>query len=142
MVWTRIFTTLNICGALLTAPAASAGLYATYQTTFSGEATCRTLRRAILSALEKDVDAKVKQALVRKDVAEFEHSCGLGHEESKVLTRAISNNDLAAKRGDRADSVPVQIHRPPLAGFYRHWLNKPDLVPIPSPRDPSVPLGT
>ena len=141
MVWTRIFTTLNVCGALLTVPAASAGLYTTYQTTFSSEATCRTLRRAILSALEKDVDAKVKQALVGRDVAEFEHSCGLGQRESKVLTKAVSNNDLAAKRGDKSSETFHVLH-PPLPGFYRHWLNKPGIVPIPSQRAPDEPFGT
>jgi hypothetical protein len=143
MVWTRLFTTLNVCGALLTVPAAAAGIYTNYHATFSSEASCRALRRAILSALEKEVDAKIKQTLVRKDVAEFEHSCDIGHSESKVLARAISNNDLAANRGDRADTDHIQVPRPPLPGFYRHWLNKkPGMVPMPSPHDPSQPIGS
>jgi hypothetical protein len=140
MVWTRLFTTLNICGALLTVPAATAGLYTNYQATFSSEATCRALRRSILSALEKEVDAKIKQVLVRKDVAEFEHTCALGHSVSKVLASAISNNDLAAKRGDTADSRPVLALHPPLP-FFRHWLERRSM-PVPSPRDPSQSIGT
>jgi hypothetical protein len=142
MAWTRIFTTLNICGALLTVPAAAAGLYTSYQTTFSTDATCRALRRSILSALEKEVDARIKQALIRKDVAEFEHSCGLGHQGSKALANAISSNDLAAKRGyTAADSHAVQVVRPSLP-FLRRWLDKQGAPPIPSPRDPGKPIGT
>jgi hypothetical protein len=39
--------------------------------------TFRALRSSIISALETDIDPAVKQVLVRKDVAEFEHSCAL-----------------------------------------------------------------
>jgi hypothetical protein len=140
MVWPRLVTTLNVCGALLAVPAGAAGLYTTYQANFSSEVTCRTLRGAILSALEKDVDATVKQALVRKDVAEFEHSCALGDPDAKALVTAISNNDRAAKRDDKRESRPIKILRPPMPFFFRHWLDRQNIVP--SPRDPSEPLGT
>jgi hypothetical protein len=140
MVWTRLVTTLNVCGALLAVPAGAAGLYTTYQATFSSEVACRALRGAILSALEKDVDATVKQALVHKDVAEFEHSCALGDPDAKALMTAISNNDRAAKGDDKPESRPITILRPPMPFFFRHWLNKQDIVP--SPRDPKEPIGT
>ena len=140
MVWTRPVTALNVCGALLAVPAGAAGLYMTYQANFSSEVTCRALRGAILSTLEKNVDATVKQALVRKDVAEFEHFCSLGDPDAKALVTAISNNDRAAKRDDKPESRPVNILRPPMPFFFRHWLNKPGIVP--SPRDPSEPFGT
>jgi len=140
MVWTRLVTTLNVCGALLAVPAGAAGLYTAYQANFSSEVTCRALRGAILSTLEKDVDATVKQTLVRKDVAEFEHSCTLGDPDAKALVTAISNNDLAAKRDDKFESHPIKILRPPMPFFFRHWLNRPSIVP--SPRDPRELIGT
>ena len=117
MVWTRLVTTLNVCGALLAVPAGAAGLYTTYQANFSSEVTCHALRGAILSTLEKNVDATVKQALVRKDVAEFEHSCALGDPDAKALVTAISNNDLAAKRDDKLKSHPIKILRPRYLSF-------------------------
>jgi hypothetical protein len=142
MVWTKLVTTLNVCGVLLAVPAGAAGLYTTYLASFSSEGTCRALRSSILSALEKDVDATVKQALLRKDVAEFEHSCALGDPEAKALITAISNNDLVAKRDGKAESRPVLVLRPPMPFFYRHWLNKPGMVPVPSPRTSREPIST
>ena len=142
MVWTKLVTMLNVCGVLLAVPAGAAGLYTTYLASFSSEGTCRALRSSILSALEKDVDATVKQALLRKDVAEFEHSCALGDPEAKALITAISNNDLVAKRDGKAESRPVLVLRPPMPFFYRHWLNKPGMVPVPSPRTSREPIST
>jgi hypothetical protein len=142
MVWTKLVTTLNICGVLLAVPAGAAGLYTTYLASFSSEGTCRALRSSILSALEKDVDATVKQALLRKDVAEFEHSSALGDPEAKALITAISNNDLVAKHDGKAESRPVLVLRPPMPFFYRHWLNKPGMVPVPSPRASREPIST
>jgi hypothetical protein len=140
MVWPRFVTTLNVCGALLAVPAGAAGLYTTYQANFSSEVTCRALRGAILSTLEKNVDAAVKQALVHKNVAEFEHSCALGDPDAKALVTAISNNDRTAKRDEKPESRPINILRPPMPFFFRHWLNKPGIVP--SPRDPRELIGT
>jgi hypothetical protein len=45
--------------------------------------------------------------LVRKDVAEFEHSCALGDPDAKALVTAISNNDRAAKRDDQPEFFPL-----------------------------------
>ena len=142
MVWTKLVTTLNVCGVLLAVPAGAAGLYTTYLASFSSEGTCRALRSSILSALEKDVDATVKQALLRKDVAEFEHSCALGDPEAKALITAISNNNLVAKRDGKAESRPVLVLRPPMPFLYRHWLNKPGMVPVPSQRASREPIST
>ena len=142
MVWTKVITTLNICGALLAVPAGAAGLYTTYQANFSSEVACRALRGSILAALEKAVDAKVKQALVRKDVAEFERTCALGDPDANALVRAIGNNDLAARGDDKADSRPVKLQRAPPWFYRRHGPNEPGVVRIPPPRDPKVPFGT
>jgi hypothetical protein len=141
MVWTKLVTTLNVCGVLLAVPAGAAGLYTTYLANFSGEVTCRALRSSILSVLEKDVDATVKRALLRKDVVQFEHSCARGDPEAKALITAISDNDLAAKRDNKAESRPVLVLRPPMPFFYRQWLNKPGTVPVPSPRDSGGAIG-
>jgi hypothetical protein len=124
-------------------PAGAVGLYTTYRANFSSEVTCRTLRSSILSALETDVDANVKQALVRKDVAEFERSCSHGDpEEARALVTAISNNNLAANRDGNTETLPVRVLPPPMPFFYRYWLNKRGMAPIPSPRDVREPMGT
>ncbi len=34
MVWTKLVTTLNVCGVLLTVPAGAVGLYTTYRANF------------------------------------------------------------------------------------------------------------
>jgi hypothetical protein len=143
MVWTKLITTLNVCGVLLTVPAGAVGLYTTYRANFSSEVTCRALRSSILSALETDVDAAIKQALVGKDVAEFAHSCALGDpEDARALVTAISNNDLAARRNSNAETLPVRILPPPMLFFHRHWLNERSTAPIPSPRDFREPMGS
>jgi hypothetical protein len=143
MVWTKLVTTLNICGLLLAVPAGAAGLYTTYRANFSSEVECRALRSSILSELEMDVDAAVKQALVHKDVAEFEHSCAAGDPEGAgVLATAISNNDVAVKRDGNPKALPVRVLPPPMMFLYRQWLNRRGMASIPSPRDPREPTGT
>jgi hypothetical protein len=138
MVWTRLITTLNVAGALLAVPAGAAGLYSTYQANFSSEVACRALRGSILASLEKNVDANIKQALVHKDVAEFEHSCALADPDAKALVTALGRNDLAAKADAKADSRPVKFLHP-LPGFLRrHWLDEA----VPPRRDPREPFGT
>ena len=66
MVWTRLTTTVRLCGVLLALPVGAAGLYAAWQTTLSVEASCRNLRTSIVSVLERNADEKVKRALVHK----------------------------------------------------------------------------
>jgi hypothetical protein len=143
MVWTKLVTTLNVCGVLLTVPAGAVGLYTTYRANFSSDVTCRALRSSILSALETDVDAAIKQALVGKDVAEFAHSCTHGDpEEVRALVTAISNNDLAARRNSNTESLPVRVLPPPMPFFRQYWLNKRGMGPIPLPRDARETIGT
>jgi hypothetical protein len=143
MVWTKLVTTLNVCGVLLTVPAGAVGLYTTYRANFSSEVTCRALRSSILSALETDVDAAVKQALVGKDVAEFAHSCAHGDpEDARALVTAISNNDLASRHNTNTESLPVRVLPPPMLFLHQHWLNDRGTARIPSPRHPREPMGT
>jgi hypothetical protein len=143
MVWSKLVTTFNVCGILLAVPAAAVGLYTTYRENFSSEVTCHALRSSILSALETDVDAAVKQALIRKDVAEFEHSCAPSDPEgTRALLTAISNNGLGTKRNGNTEALPVRVMPPPILFFYRYWLNQHGMGPIPSPRDPRESMGT
>jgi hypothetical protein len=40
MVWTKLITTLNVCGVLLTVPTGAVGVYTTYRANFSSDVTC------------------------------------------------------------------------------------------------------
>lgn len=141
MVWTKFLTTVNICGVLLTVPAGAAGLYTTYRENFSTEVTCRALRSAILTTLEMGAEASIKQALVRNDVAQFEHTCTLGDPDAKALVTAISNNDLAAKRSGNTGSPPIMVLRPPMP-FLWYWLHNRGIGHVPSVRESAEQMGT
>jgi hypothetical protein len=141
MVWTKFVTTVNICGVLLTVPAGAAGLYTTYRANFSTEVTCLALRNAILTTLEMDAEASIKQALVRNDVAQFEHTCTLADPDAKALVTAISNNDLAARRYGNTGSLPMTALRPPMP-FLWYWLHNRGIGPMPSVRDAAELMGT
>lgn len=131
MVWAR-FATARLCGVLLALPLGAAGLYATWQATLSANATCRALRTSVLSALEQNVDEKVKRALVHKDLTEFERSCALTDPEAKAVFSAFDRSILFTgdPEGGRArESRPVRfVPRPP--GFERRW---PGHLPPPPP---------
>jgi hypothetical protein len=129
MVWTRL-ASVQLCGALLALPLGAAGLYTTYQTTWSAEASCRGLRTSILSVLEQNVDEKVKRALVHKDLAEFERSCALRDPEATAVFSALDRTILFTadpNAGTMPEGRPVRFMPPPRA-LERRW---PGLVPPP-----------
>jgi hypothetical protein len=76
-------------------------------------------------------------------LAEFAHSCTHGDpEEARALVRAISKNDLAARRNSNTESLPVRVLPPPMLFFRQYWLNKRGMGPLPSPRDARETIGT
>jgi hypothetical protein len=134
MARTRLATTL-VCGALLALPLGAAGLYTTYETSWSAEASCRGLRTSILSVLEQNVDEKVKRALVHKDLAEFERSCALRDPEATAVFSAFDRTILFTAdpdAGTTPEGRPVRFMPPPRGlgpGLGQHrW---PGLVPPP-----------
>jgi hypothetical protein len=135
MVWTRLATTVGVCGALLGLPAA-AGLFTAHQAKLSAEASCRALRTSILSALDRRVDAGTKRALVHKDLTEFERSCALRDPEASAVFAAMDRTILftGAPDAEKASSRPVRFVPLPFSGHpSRHrW---PGLWPPPPPQE-------
>ena len=118
MIPNKLVTALQLGGALLALPAGLAGLYTAYQINFSTEATCRSLRAAIVSTLDRNVDVPAKRALVHKDLTEFERSCALTDPEARAVFAALDRNVLFAVDPDRAASRPVRfVPPPPFMGF-------------------------
>jgi len=83
----RVVTTLQVVGAALGIPAAAAGSYSAYQSYFSSEATCQRLRTNILATMERRIAADAKRALLRKDIAEFDKTCGDGDPDAPPFSR-------------------------------------------------------
>jgi hypothetical protein len=73
---TRFMTALQVIGSVLAIPVGLASGYSIYHANFSPEAHCQSLRANIISMLDKSADASTLRMLVRRDVADFERSCG------------------------------------------------------------------
>ena len=88
MLSQRVVTTLQLVGAALGIPAAAAGSYSAYQSYFSSEATCQRLRTNIVAIMERRIDADAKRTLLRKDIVEFDKSCGDGDPDARTVFQA------------------------------------------------------
>lgn len=73
---TRFVTAIQLIGSVLAVPIGIASGYSFYRANFSPETTCQNLRTSIVSMLDKGVDATTRRVLVRRDVEEFEKTCG------------------------------------------------------------------
>ena len=84
----RSVTALQLLGAALGIPAAAAGCYSAYQTYFSTEAVCQRLRTTIVITMERKIASDAKQALLRRDVAAFDKSCGDSDPDARTVFQA------------------------------------------------------
>ena len=84
----RSVTMLQLLGAALGIPAAAAGCYSAYQTYFSTEAVCERLRTAIVLTMERKLASDAKKALLRRDVAEFDKTCGDSDPDASTVFKA------------------------------------------------------
>jgi hypothetical protein len=73
---TRVVSGAQMLSALLAVPLGLASGYSIYRANFSPETTCQNLRGSIIAMLDKKIDAAMRHALVRRDVEEFERTCG------------------------------------------------------------------
>ena len=114
MVWTKLATTVGVCGALLALPAA-AGLFTAQQAKLAADESCRALRTSILSTLDQNVDARIKWALVHKDLTEFERACALRDPEAEAVFSAMDRTILVTGTSDaeKASSRRVRFVPPP-----------------------------
>jgi len=84
----RSVTVVQLLGAALGIPAAVAGSYSAYQTYFSNDAVCDRLRTTILATMERKLPLEAKQALLRKDVADFDQTCGARDPDARAVFQA------------------------------------------------------
>jgi hypothetical protein len=72
----RLMFVLQLAGSLLAIPVGLASAYSIYRANFAPETTCLTLRNNIIAMIDKQIDASTRRMLVRRDVEEFEKTCG------------------------------------------------------------------
>src|SRR3974377_2147278 len=116
----RSVTALQLLGAALRIPAAAAGCYSAYQTYFSTEAVCQRLRTTIVITMERKIASDVKQALLRRDVAEFDKTCGDSDPDARTVFQAALQ--------EHPPSSPVPDAHVEIAAA-----DAPSLAAIPSP---------
>lgn len=105
MVSQRLVTVLQCFGAALGIPAAVAGSYSAYHNYFSAEAACQRLSTNILAIMERRISAESKRTLLRKDIAEFDKSCGESDPDARSVFQATlheTENALTAAAPDAA----------------------------------------
>jgi hypothetical protein len=95
----RAMSAVQIVGTLLAIPVGLGSAYSMYRANFSVETTCQSLRANIVTVLDKQVDASARHRLVRRDVEEFERSCGAVDPDATAAFK-----DLLA-----ADQKPVAL---------------------------------
>lgn len=125
MVPQRVATLLQVIGAALGIPAAAAGTYTAYQTYFSADATCQRLRTNILAVMERHIATDAKQALLRKDISQFDKDCGDSDPDARAIFQAVmqdfrppANVDGRTPRpAANAEPAAPVVHRQPLAVF-------------------------
>lgn len=88
MPFDKYIKAFQVTAAALGIPAAAAGTYTAYQTFFSNDATCQKLRADILATMERHVPAESKHTLLRKDVVEFDKTCGKIDPEAASIFQA------------------------------------------------------
>ena len=119
MVPQRLATTMQFLGAALGIPAAAAGSYSAYHSYFSTEATCQRLRTNILATMERRIPAESKRTLLRKDIADFDQTCGEGDPDARTIFHAAlqESEPHAAKPPARTSAAgaaaPVESAAPP-----------------------------
>ncbi len=85
----RFMTAVQVIGTLVGIPVGLASVYSIYQSNFTVEARCATLRGNIVSMLDKSADASTLRMLVRRDVVTFETNCGAVDPDAVKAFRAL-----------------------------------------------------
>jgi hypothetical protein len=108
MISQRLVTILQAAGAALGIPAAAAGSYTAYQAFFSPEVTCQKLRTNILAIMERRIAAEAKHVLLRKDVTEFDKTCGESDPDARsIFQAALQDATAQANRAQRPGNAPA-----------------------------------
>jgi hypothetical protein len=107
----RLMSALQIVGTLVGIPVGLASVYSIYQSNFTVEARCATLRGNIVSMLDKSADASTLRMLVRRDVVTFETDCGTVDPDAVKAFRALLTAK-AAPPAASAEPAKQVVHEP------------------------------
>lgn len=128
--FTRTLNVLQMLGALVAVPVGIGSAYSMYQSNFSVEATCKSLRVNIVRMLDKNVDAGTRHMLVRRDVEAFEQTCGTVDPDATAAFKALLAADKVA---------PVTTaSMPPAEPQPQTVIHKSDTAPAIKPKPPAA----
>ena len=89
----RLMLVMQLAGSFLAIPVGLASGYSIYRANFSPETTCQTLRSNIVAMIDKQIDASTRRMLVRRDVEEFEKTCGSVDPDAGAAFKALLASD-------------------------------------------------
>jgi hypothetical protein len=112
---TRFMTALQLIGSVLAIPVGLASGYSIYHANFSPEARCESLRANIISMLDKSADASTLRMLVRRDVADFERSCGSVDPDAVAAFQTLLAAGPARAAAAPAQAAPLPAPPPKAA---------------------------
>ena len=101
----RFVTAMQLVGSLLAVPIGIASGYSFYRANFSPETICQNLRGSIVVMLDKSVDAPTRRILVRRDVEEFEKTCGAVDPDATAAFKTL----LASGKPATPATTPTSI---------------------------------
>jgi len=127
----RWVSILQLAGSLLAIPVGLASGYSIYRANFSPETTCQALRSNIVAMIDKQIDASTRRMLVRKDVEEFEKTCGNVDPDAEAAFRSLLASDPAATASIPAKAASETVK--PLALPAQDW-KKPEPVQTAKPQ--------
>ncbi len=109
---TRVISGAQMLSTLLAVPLGLASGYSIYRANFSPETICQNLRAGIIAMLDKKVDAGMRHMLVRRDVEEFERSCGAVDPEATAAFKRLLAADRAKPPAAAAPQAAVKPKEP------------------------------
>jgi hypothetical protein len=106
----RLMFVLQLAGSMLAIPVGLASAYSIYRTNFAPETTCQTLRNNIIAMIDKQIDASTRRILVRRDVEEFEKTCGSVDPDAEAAFKSLLASEAPPQLKPSAaalDSMPA-----------------------------------
>ena len=106
----RIVMAFQLIGSLVAIPVGLASAYSVYQSNFSAEAKCNSLRANIIGVLDRSADASTLRALARRDVVAFETSCAAVDPDAVAAFKSLLADKIAPR--PVAVAPPQQVREP------------------------------
>jgi hypothetical protein len=127
----RWVSILQLAGSLLAIPVGLASGYSIYRANFSPETACQTLRSNVVAMIDKQIDASTRRMLVRKDVEEFEKTCGNVDPDAEAAFKSLLASDPPATASIPAKAASEAVK--PLALPAQEW-KKPEPLQTAKPQ--------